>query len=247
MSIPPDTHEWLSFEDDKEDRTWLIDVTFLESGWECIYGNGCQGVYTEPTPELVEGCCSYGAHFVDEKDIKHVERAAEKLTADQWQHRSIGKKKGITKTRGKETTTRLVDGACIFLNRPGFDGGPGCALHRMAIEAGQIAMKYKPEVCWQLPLRREDSVDEQGHVTSRVTEWRRRSWGSAGEDFHWWCTEDPAAFTSKIPVYKSMGNELQSLLGKSVYKRIAAILDARHENSKIASVALPHPAVRRIS
>ena len=57
---PVDRHEWLSFEDPEEDRTWLFDVTFLLSRWTCIFGRGCQGVLTEAAPELVQGCCISG-------------------------------------------------------------------------------------------------------------------------------------------------------------------------------------------
>ena len=66
--VPGDAHEWVSFEDSDEQRTWRFDVTFLLSKWECIYGRGCQGVLTGPSPELEQGCCSYGAHFTDEED-----------------------------------------------------------------------------------------------------------------------------------------------------------------------------------
>ncbi|MGH9100917.1 MAG: hypothetical protein ACRDV8_11905, partial [Acidimicrobiales bacterium] len=90
-------HEWVSFEDPEEDRTWVFDVTFLMSRWTCIYGRGCQGVLTEPAPELVHGCCSYGAHFVDDADVRRVERAAAKLTDEQWQFRGRASKKGITR------------------------------------------------------------------------------------------------------------------------------------------------------
>ena len=38
------------------------------SHWSCIYGNGCQGVLTEPAPELAHGCCSYGVHASGPKD-----------------------------------------------------------------------------------------------------------------------------------------------------------------------------------
>src|SRR5439155_1535600 len=69
-------HEWVSFEDPEEERTWVFDVTFMLSHWGCIFGRGCQGVLTEPAPELVQGCCSYGAHFVDAADRRRVERAA---------------------------------------------------------------------------------------------------------------------------------------------------------------------------
>ncbi|HUZ82769.1 MAG TPA: hypothetical protein VMU73_11045, partial [Gaiellaceae bacterium] len=137
--------EWMSFEDPEEDRTWVIDTTFLASGWECIYGRGCQGVLTGPAPELEHGCCSYGAHFSDEKDVRRVEKAARKLTAEQWQFRSRARKAGITTTKGKEIVTRLVDDACIFLNRPGFPGGAGCALHRAALESGVSPVSLKPD------------------------------------------------------------------------------------------------------
>ncbi len=66
--LPLDAHEWVSFEDEDEERTWTFDVTFLTSAWTCIYGNGCLGVLTGPAPELEHGCCSYGAHFVDSAD-----------------------------------------------------------------------------------------------------------------------------------------------------------------------------------
>ena len=115
---PTDTHEWLSFEDEDEERTWVFDVTFLTSNWTCIFGNGCQGVLTGPAPELVQGCCSYGAHLVDKKDARRVQKAAASLTPEEWQNH--GTKKNVIHTnKHGETVTRIVDDACIFLNRPG--------------------------------------------------------------------------------------------------------------------------------
>ena len=69
--VPAETHEWVSFDDPDEERTWLFDVTFLVSAWTCIFGQGCQGVLTGPAPELVQGCCSYGAHFTGKKDARN--------------------------------------------------------------------------------------------------------------------------------------------------------------------------------
>ena len=54
---------------------------------------------------------------------------------------------------GDRTNTKIVDGACIFLNRPGFEGGEGCALHLAAIRAGESPTAWKPSVCWQLPIK----------------------------------------------------------------------------------------------
>lgn len=131
---PTDSHEWISFEDEEEERTWVFDVTFLTSNWTCIFGNGCQGVLTGPAPELVQGCCSYGAHLVDKKDARRVEKAAATLTPEEWQFHGT-KKNVIHVNKQGETVTRLVDDACIFLNRPGFPAGPGCRVPHRGREA----------------------------------------------------------------------------------------------------------------
>ena len=233
--------EWVSFEDPTERRTWVFDVTFLLSRWTCIWGEGCQGVLTGPTPHLMQGCCSYGAHFTDAADVLRVEEAAETLTAEQWQFRRQGRRKGPVKTTpGGEVVTRLVEGACVFLNRPGFPGGAGCALHRAALERGERPMDLKPDVCWQLPLRRDDHEEGDGRVTTTITEWARSHWGAGGAEFHWWCTEAPEAFRGSTPVYLSLADELAGIAGDEVYGRLAAYLDERAGGS----VPLPHPVVK---
>jgi len=242
--LSPD-RQWVSFDDTTEERTWLFDVTFLASRWSCIYGRGCQGVLTGPSPELVQGCCSYGAHFTDEADVARVEAAAADLSSDQWQFRTQGRRRGIVKTGpGGARTTRLVADACIFLNRPGWPTGPGCALHQAAEVEGRPPLELKPDVCWQLPLRREDHTDASGRVISTISEWSRRQWGGGGEDFHWWCTEAREAFVGDEPVYRSMRDELVAMVGSDVYERLAAhledIIGRRHHVEEL----LDHPAVR---
>ena len=218
----------------------MFDVTFLLSRWSCIYGRGCQGVLTGPAPERGEGCCSYGAHFVDDDDVARVETAAATLGADDWQFRREGRRRGVVRTTSAgERVTRLVQGACVFLNRPGFEGGAGCALHRAALARGRRPLELKPDVCWQLPLRREDTDDGGGHVTSVVGEWGRRQWGPGGNEFHWWCTEAPEAFVSHQPVYLAMADELMAMLGEEVYARLRAELDRRRRRAR-----WPHPAER---
>ncbi len=245
--MPADAHEWLSFEDPDEERTWLFDVTFLTSTWHCIFGCGCQGVLTEPTPELEQGCCSYGAHFTGAKDARRVERAARHLPAELWQFAKQGRRRGVVKRLpGGDLSTRLVDGACIFLNRPGFPAGTGCALHLAAAASGRNHTELKPDVCWQLPLRREDESAPDGHVTSVVRQWERRHWGGGGEDFAWWCTEDPAAFGAADQVYVSMQTELELMVGRPVYEMLVRYLEGRTAPGGKASVTpLPHPTLRR--
>ena len=47
-----------------------------------------------------------------------------------------------------------------------------------ALEAGERPMDWKPNVCWQLPLRLDDHTDDNGYVTSTLREWKRRDWGA---------------------------------------------------------------------
>lgn len=243
---PDDLHELVSFRDPDEDRTWVFDVTFLTSPWQCIFGNGCKGVYLEDATHLQEGCCSHGAHLIDKADRKNLEAHAARLTDDQWQFARKGRKNGITEKNDEGVhVTRLVDGACIFLNRPGFPGGAGCALHRAAMEAGESFVPWKPEVCWQLPLRREDETDDYGHITSTIREWKRRDWSDVGEDFHWWCTDSSDAFTGKKPVWESMEEELTTMVGTKVYAMLAAHLRERRASRASGQVFLPHPALRK--
>ncbi len=256
-AVASGAHEWFSFPDPGEDRTWVFDVTFLESAWTCIFGRGCQGVLTGPAPELVQGCCSYGAHFTGKADIKRVAAAAATLSDEQWQYRRKAlprsKQKNLRFARtGKDgqLVTRTVDGACIFLNRPGFPGGPGCALHRAALERGKNPLELKPDVCWQLPLRREDTTSDDGWVTSTIRQWDRHDWGPGGDEFHWWCTEAPEAFVGTRPVWNELSAELEQMVGKGIYRRLASYLAARSPGpGKVGGppkpVAVKHPALRR--
>jgi hypothetical protein len=98
-----------------------------------------------------------GAHFSDKADEKRVRAVAKELDRSTWQHYEEGRRRGggwvETDDEGGRKT-RVVDGACIFLNRPGFKGGYGCALHAHALRVGRHPLETKPDVCWQLPVRR---------------------------------------------------------------------------------------------
>jgi hypothetical protein len=241
---PDDIHEWVSFEDPAEHRTWLFDATYLLSNYMCIYGCGCKGILDEPSTDLQQGCCSYGAHFADKADVKNLKRHAERVRPEHMQFHAKARKKGYLRPGdpgddGKSTTrTRLVDDACIFLNRPGFKGGVGCALHIAALDAGERPLDWKPQVCWQVPIRLEHSTDESGHVTSRLREWKRRDWGNGGSEFGWWCTEEPEAFVGSEPLYRSAREEITELIGEATYREMVALLERPNW------VPLPHPAIR---
>jgi hypothetical protein len=237
--VPLDLHEWISFEDDHDQRTWMFDATFLRSNWNCIYGAGCKGILDDDAAHMEQGCCSYGAHFADDDDVQTVVNAAKRLKPHHWQFIRKGRAGGILGKEDGVTTTRLVDDACIFLNRPGFAGGAGCALHVAALEAGERPMDWKPDVCWQVPLRLEEHADEHGYVTSVLREWKRRDWGEGGHEFHWWCTDDHRAFNGGQPTYKYLRDEIIELVGKKVYDRMVKQLERKKWTP------LPHPSVKR--
>jgi hypothetical protein len=233
--------EWATFEHPDGTR-WEVDVTFLTSGWRCLFGCGCQGVLTAPAPELEQGCCSYGAHTSDDEDRDRVVAAAARLGKDVWQFAAQGRKGVFVRSSGGGWRTRLVDGACIFLNRPGFREGAGCALHLAALRAGENPMLSKPDVCWQLPLRRTFRTEDDGTTTAVLSEFGRSGWGEGGDDFAWWCTEAPEAFTGTAPVYRTLEPELRAMVGDDLYEQIAGYLDGRRLGTP---VPVPHPAVRR--
>jgi len=244
VTPPEDLHEWISFEDPGEQRTWLFDATYLRSRYTCIYGAGCQGVLDAPAAELEQGCCSYGAHFVDEDDVANVVRKFVRLTPEQMQFHREATTGGFlapgepADDGSAVTVTRLVDDACIFLNRPGFARGAGCALHVAALDAGERPLDWKPNVCWQVPIRLEHSTDENGHVTSRLREWKRRDWGEGGEEFHWWCTEAPEAFVGAAPVYLASRDEIVALVGSTIYALLVEQLE------RPGWIPLEHPSLR---
>jgi hypothetical protein len=235
-----DVHEWLSFDHDGD--TYLFDVSFLTSNYTCIYGQGCPGILEEPEPELEHGCCSFGAHFVDKEDRKRVAALVDELTADEWQLRARARTLGgpIHKNEHGEWVTRLVDGACIFLNRPGWHAGAGCALHQAAWNREERPLDWKPAVCWQVPMRLEGQVDDLGHTTWVLREWKRRDWGEGGADFHWWCTtDDDLAFVGHEPVYLACRDEIVELVGEAPYDKLLA-----HLKDRPLEHHLPHPALK---
>jgi hypothetical protein len=131
----------------------------------------------------------------------------------------------------ERTHTRVVDGACIFLNRPGFAGGAGCALHIAALAAGDSPTEWKPSVCWQLPLRVDwalvDDNDPDGPETATVRRWSRTDWGHHGTTMAWCCTERSdggEAFSGDQPVVDSLADELAEVAGHEVYVELRRTL-----------------------
>jgi len=212
---------WVEFDDPAEaDQRYRCDLTWLTSSWTCIFGSGCKGIYAD-RPD--DGCCTLGAHFSDKADEKRVKSFVKQLTPDDWQFHNVGSRKNAwveTDAEG-ERKTALHEGACIFLNRPGFPGGEGCSLHGWALRGDHHPLETKPDVCWQLPVRRRfrtvDRGDETSYTEVTIGEYDRRGWGEGGHDLDWYCSGNTEAHVGSEPVYASYGPELVELMGQSAY------------------------------
>ena len=230
---------WVEFDDPAdEDQSFRCDLTWLTSSWTCIFGNGCQGIYADQPVGV--GCCTLGAHFADKDDEKRVRGFVKQLTPEMWERHGS---KWIEKDDEGARKTRVVDGACVFANRPGFPGGEGCALHGLALREDLHPLETKPDVCWQLPIRRTyDNIerpDETTKLVVTIAEYDRRGWGPGGHDLDWYCTANTEAHVAPEPVYVSLRAELVELMGQKAYDELE-----RHCVERMAARRrpAPHPA-----
>jgi hypothetical protein len=213
---------------------WRFERDFLESNWRCLFGRGCKGILDHDATELNQGCCSLGAHFGDgpagEAEAMNVGAYAAMLTPEQFQFHAVAQEAADLDTGANgvfgdpdRTHTRVVDGACIFLNRPGFPGGEGCALHIAALDADESPTEWKPSVCWQLPLRVDWQEFDADTEIATVRRWARSDWGEHGETMAWCCTErseGAEAYTGDERVVDSLAESLIALAGDDVYAEL---------------------------
>ncbi|MGB3410989.1 MAG: hypothetical protein WBA45_07305 [Microthrixaceae bacterium] len=201
---------------------WRFETGFLNSNWNCIWGRGCQGILDHPSEELQQGCCSVGAELVDDEAASVLANVAY-LDPEIFQYHQVAVEGGIF-ADDTMTNTKIVDGACIFLNRPGFPGGAGCALHLGALRDDESPLDWKPSVCWQLPIRVDWVAGEDGTETASVRAWRRHDWGDDGPTMAWWCTESPEAYSGESRVIDGLAEELEEVVGTEVFISLKAKL-----------------------
>ncbi|WP_442785518.1 hypothetical protein [Actinacidiphila sp. DG2A-62] len=236
---------WVEFVDPAdEEQVFRCDLTWLTSRWTCVFGSGCQGIVAG---RAGDGCCSLGAHFSDDDDEKRVASHVARLTPELWQFHGLGTGRDgywAEENEDGERQTRVVDGACVFSNRAGFAGGQGCALHALALREGREPLETKPDVCWQLPIRRTfdwvDRPDDTRVLVVSIGEYDRRGWGPGGHDLHWWCTSATSAHGAGEPVYVSYRAELTELMGPAAYAELAGLCEARL--AAALPLLAPHPA-----
>ena len=221
---------WIEFVDpDDATNMYRCDLTWLTSRWMCIWGNGCKGI-DKNNGDV--GCCTFGAHFSDKEDQQKTKKYADMLTPQNWQNHDEGHDNGMfEKDEEGAKKTRSFNGACVFHNRDGFAGGDGCALHILAGELGVNPLVTKPQVCWELPIRRTyENVtrpDDVEITIINIGEYNRRGWGAGGIDLDWYCTTATEAHVASKPVYVSYEAELVELMGPAAYKILAEFCEAR--------------------
>jgi hypothetical protein len=232
------------------EQVFRCDLTWLTSSWTCVFGRGCRGIYAD-RPD--DGCCTLGAHFSDGDDEARVAGAVTRLTPAMWQHHAEGHDDWIETDEDGARKTRVTGGACIFHNRPGFApggfaDGAGCALHVLALAEGREPLETKPDVCWQLPVRRSyatvERPDQTSYLQVTIGEYDRRGWGAGGHDLDWYCTGNPAAHVGREPVFRRLRAELVELIGTAAYDVLAAHCEHLLAARRTVPLAV-HPATTK--
>jgi hypothetical protein len=214
--------QWVSFPNPDDDtEVFKCDLTWLTSRWTCIFGKGCPGVYAS-APDA--GCCAHGAHFADDNDHQRVAAAVKRLSPATWEKFGVASGAWTETDDEGELKTRTMDGACVFHNARDFPGGYGCALHGLALAEGVDPIALKPDVCWQLPIRRRftniDPGDGEEYTEVEIGEYIRAGWGAGGHDFDWYCSSNTEAHVGSQPVYVSQRAELIALMGEAAYAEL---------------------------
>ena len=137
----------------------MFDVTFLTSPWTCIFGRGCPGIAhrarrpsssraaaatapTSPTRPTASGSAKRG----------RAARARRVAVPRRGRGRSAGRSTRTTTASGSPASSTAPASSSTG---PASPPAPGCALHQAAVARGERFIDWKPDVCWQLPLRLE--------------------------------------------------------------------------------------------
>ena len=216
-------------------NTWLLDMEFLLSNYECQWGSGCKGINPQ-RPDL--GCCANGA-YMTEQDVELLEKRVPMLTKwqrpelkDRWKEKVHEKNRFGIKKREYETKTAIQDpkdsvSGCVFANDVGYKDGAGCALHIEALSRGESPIDWKPSICWEMPLVIEE-VEELDAKIVHMYHW-------TVEDYPWFCSHDEISWVSDKPVYQTMAKELEAMLKQwddpEAYELIKNVCDQAFEQS----------------
>jgi len=104
----------------------------------------------------------------------------------------------------------------------------------------------KPDVCWQLPIRRTYDHVERPDGTSLLVvgigEYDRRGWGPGGHDLNWYCSSNTEAHVAPEPVYVTERDALVEMMGRAAYDVLVAACEVRERNRRGGTDTARHPA-----
>ena len=154
-----------------EERTWVFDVTFLtQQLGRASSATGCHGVLTGPAPELVQGCCSYGAHFTGQ---------AGRRAGSSWRPRRSPRRSGSSqagpRAGGRSRPTRTARSSAGWSTArassstgPDFPGGPAarCTAPRSSAASGRST--GSPTSAGSCRCAATTHTDDDGHVMSTI-------------------------------------------------------------------------------
>ena len=216
-----------------EDQVFRCDLTWLTSSYMCIFGQGCQGIYAD-APDT--GCCTLGAHFADKDDESRV--AAYVAAADAGAVAvppRARREEGRLGREGRRRRAQDADPASTRDSRRASStiaqtSAPARVARSTAsrCEQGRNPLETKPDVCWQLPIRRTfRNVERQDGTTYTevaIGEYDRRGWGPGGHDLDWYCSGNTEAHVALEPVFVTHEAELTELMGVSGYAELVTPL-----------------------
>ena len=138
--------------------------------------------------------------------------------------------------------------ACIFHNRSDFATGAGCALHALALQQGRNPLETKPDVCWQLPIRRTfrtvERQDDTSYTEVSIGEYDRRGWGPGGHDLDWYCSGNTEAHVARGAALRHQRGRAGRADGRAAYDELVTHCE---RTSPLATALALHPADPQLS
>ena len=215
---PEDLHEWLSFEDPDEDRTWVFDVTFLPR----------VDVHLRPRlpgrpdrsrrrarARLLQLRRPLHRRRRPPARSRRPPRAADRpAVAVPQASEEAGRSSARTTTEPAHAARRVGRASSSTGPASPAASAARCTSARWRPASGRSTGSPTSAGSSRCASRRHRRARPR-HST--VREWKRRDWGEGGHEFHWWCTDAPEAFVGHEPVYRYLEDELVELVGRPVY------------------------------
>ena len=147
-------------------------------------------------PELVHGCCSYGAHFSDKADRDHVVQVGRRSSAPT----SGSSPRSAARRASTRRPARTSDGPRVAhahrtrtraSSSTGSASPPAPAARCTCTRStgGTHSATSSPRCAGRCRCAASTTSRTTAPSISDLTEFGRDGWGEGGEDFGWWCTE----------------------------------------------------------